>query len=170
MNITFDIETTGLDPLKDRIICIASNLNGKEEVILDKDEKSILDKFWGLVREMKTKDATFKLIGFNCWSFDVPFLIVRSFKYGVKVIDTSGKVIDLRYLLAYGNKYQNGTLSDYAKLIGLEPKYNGYNGSDMKRLFEENRFDEIEKYAISDIKITFDIYKRALDIGLIDLK
>ncbi|KKU13155.1 MAG: hypothetical protein UX17_C0026G0009 [Parcubacteria group bacterium GW2011_GWC2_45_7] len=82
-------------------------------------------------------------------------------------LDTSGKVIDLRYLLSYGNKYQNGKLSDYAELIGLEQKYNGYDGSDMKRLFEEDKFAEIEKYALSDIKITFGIYKRALEIGLI---
>ena len=167
MNIIFDIETTGLDPLKDRIICIALNLNGKEEAILDIDENVILKKFWDFIGEIKTKNASFKLVGFNCWSFDLPFLIVRSFKNGIKIIDTGGKVIDLRYLLACGNKYQNGTLNDYAALIGVGQKYGGYNGSNMKRLFEENKFDEIKKYAISDIRITFDIYKRALEIGLV---
>ena len=167
MNLIFDIETTGLNPLIDRIICIALKSNGKELIIIDSNEKVILEKFWNYVREIKIKDLGFRLIGFNCWSFDLPFLIIRSFKHGVNVVDTSGKVIDLRYLLSYGNKYQNGKLSDYAELIGLEQKYNGYDGSDMKRLFEEDKFAEIEKYALSDIKITFGIYKRALEIGLI---
>lgn len=119
MNIIFDIETTGLEPLKDRIICIAFKLNGKEEAIINTDEKVILEKFWNYIREIKTKDFSFRLIGFNCWSFDIPFLLIRSFKHGIKVLDTKGKVIDLRYLLSYGNKYQNGKLSDYAELIGL---------------------------------------------------
>lgn len=167
MNIIFDIETTGLDPLRDRIICIASKLNGKEEAIINADEKVILEKFWNSIKEIKTKDLGFRLIGFNCWSFDLPFLIIRSFKHGVNIVDTRGKVIDLRHLLSYGNKYQNGKLSDYAELIGLEQKYNGYNGSDMKKLFEDGKLAEIEKYALSDIKITFGIYERALEIGLI---
>ena len=37
----------------------------------------------------------------------------------------------------------------------------------MKSLFEKDKFAEIEKYALSDIKITFGIYKRALKIGLV---
>lgn len=167
MNIIFDIETTGLEPLKDRIICIAFKLNEKEEAIINADEKAILEKFWNSIKEIKTKDIGFRLIGFNCLSFDMPFLIIRSFKHDIKVPDTKGKVIDLRYLLSYGNKYQNGKLSDYAELIGLEQKYNGYNGSDMKSLFEEGKLDEIKRYALSDIKITFGIYERALKIGLV---
>lgn len=37
----------------------------------------------------------------------------------------------------------------------------------MKRLFDESKLAEIEKYALSDIKITFGIYECVLEIGLI---
>jgi len=83
--LCFDIETSGLDPLKDRITAIGvSNCFGTDAII-DKDEKHILEEFW---KGIKSRYPYVRLIGFNCWSFDMPFIIIRSLKHNVKIFDS----------------------------------------------------------------------------------
>tara|TARA_Y100000310_G_scaffold268793_1_gene281583 strand:+ start:15438 stop:15947 length:510 start_codon:yes stop_codon:yes gene_type:complete len=169
MNIVFDIETTGLDPLKDRIIAIGVKIGVSETAIIHNNEKKILEEFWNCVKGVKKSNNSFRLIGFNSNTFDIPFILIRSFKHNVKIEDVRGRTIDLRYLLSYGNRYQNGKLSDYAELIDLEQKYNGYDGSDMPLLWEQGKIDEIQKYVLLDIKITNAVFKRAQEIGLVNV-
>lgn len=162
--ICFDIETTGLDPIKDRITAIGMKSSRKEDALIGVDEKLILEKFWGMVQG---KYPCLRLIGFNCLSFDMPFILIRSFKHGVKVLDVRGKVIDLRLVLSHGNRYQQGKLEDYAALIGLKGKHNGYGGSDAIRLWDNNQLSELRDYVLSDVQITYGIYKRMKEVRLI---
>lgn len=163
-HVIFDIETTGLNPVKDRITAIGVKNGFGEDALIDKDEKYILEEFWKMVRR---KYPYLRLVGFNCLSFDIPFILIRSFKHGVKVFDIRGKVIDLRYVLSHGNRYQQGKLEEYAKLIGLSTKYNGYNGSDAVKLWEANKLNELREYVLSDVKITFGVYQRVKEVGLL---
>jgi len=162
--ICFDIETTGLDPIKDRITAIGVKNCYREEALIDKDEKFILEEFWKMIAK---KYPYFRLVGFNCLSFDMPFILIRSFKHGVKVFDVRGKVIDLRFVLSHGNRYQQGKLEDYATLIGLDTKYNGYDGADAIKLWKNKQLMELEKYVLSDVQITYGIYKRVKEVGLL---
>ena len=163
VELCFDIETTGLDPLNDRITAIGISNGSVVSAIVDKDEKRMLEEFWMSVG----RGQYVRLIGFNCWSFDIPFIVIRSLKHGVKVIDINGKVIDLRYLLSNGNKFQQAKLDQYAKLIGIEPKYHGYNGLDAIRLWNENKLDELKEYVSADAKMTYLLYKRVKEINLV---
>jgi len=97
----------------------------------------------------------------------MPFILIRSFKHGVKVFDIRGKVIDLRYVLSHGNKYQQGKLGEYAEMIGLKAKYNGYNGGDAVKLWEANNLSELREYVLNDVQITFGVYQRLKDVGLL---
>lgn len=163
-DICFDIETTGLDPFKDQITAIGVGNSYGGEALVDKDEKQMLEDFWGMVRK---NQPYIRLIGFNSYSFDIPFLIIRSFKHNVKVIDIRGRMLDLRFVLSNGNRYQKGKLDEYAELIGLETKYKGYNGQDAIRLWNEGKLEELREYVLTDAKITYLVYKRAKEIGLI---
>lgn len=162
--ICFDIETTGLNPLQDRITAIGLRSKDAELAIIEEDEKKLLEYFW---KAAANNYPYVRLVGFNCYGFDMPFIIIRSFKLGVKVVDVRGKVIDLRFVLSQGNKYQQGKLEDYAKLIGLKSKYNGYNGADAIKLWETKNILELEKYVLSDVEITFGIYERVKEVGLL---
>ncbi len=163
-DVCFDIETTGLDPLNERITAIGISNGFGTDAIVDKDEKYILEKFWEGIRR---KYPYIRLIGFNCNSFDLPFLVIRSLKHGVKLLDLKGRVIDVRDVLSNGNQYQKGKLSDYAKLIGIASKYNGYTGYEAIRLWNENKLDELREYVLMDVEITHKLYEKIREIGLI---
>lgn len=151
----FDIETTSLDPLDGRIVCISLSEIGKDEVktFIGQDEKIVLTDFW----EEVEKDS--KLIGFNSDSFDIPFIIKRCLINKVRV--NNFQTMDIRknvnsFWTSYNNK-SKGTLSDWARILRI--KIETDSGSEIPLLFANNKFDEIQKHCIEDIKITKKLYE-----------
>ena len=162
-SIIVDIETSGLSPLNDRIVAIGVKKGKEGMIITDKDEGNLLAQFWGYLKEQ----GHYRLISFNGYQFDIPFIIIRSFKHNVIVEQISQKTIDLRLILANGNKYAKGTLDDYAKLMGIKSKLEGMGGSDIPILWEEGKIAEIKAYLQEDLRITSKIFERCEEIGLI---
>jgi len=81
MRAVIDIETTGLNPLEDKIIAIGIyNLENGEIKILFGEEKDILKDFWGYIEENDIE----QLIGSNL-KFDWTFLKLRSLKHRIKI-------------------------------------------------------------------------------------
>jgi DNA polymerase, archaea type len=69
-----DIETTGLDPLVDRVLMVGlMSQTGEKVIITDPDEKVILTR----TIEHLTTNKPDCLIGHNLINFDVPFLATR---------------------------------------------------------------------------------------------
>ena len=158
----FDIETLGLDPLKDRITAIGVKTYYAEKVFTNKNEKTMLTEFWNFVK----RDGDVKLIGFNCFSFDLPFLLIRSMKYNLSVVDIRYKTVDLRKVLFNGYNYKKGTLEKFSKFIGYVPKYNGFTAAFIPTLWKEKRFDELEEYLLQDVRMTWKIYERLVEMGV----
>lgn len=70
-----DIETTGLDPLIDRVLMVGlMSEAGVKTIITDSDERVILTK----TIDYLTANKPDCLIGHNLINFDVPFLVTRS--------------------------------------------------------------------------------------------
>jgi DNA polymerase I len=80
--LNLDIETTGLDSKKCQVVLIGLMNEKGKSIIIDclQDEKTGLIKFLEILRK-KNADL---LITFNGFSFDLPFLIERMSKYGLK--------------------------------------------------------------------------------------
>lgn len=159
----FDIETTGLEPCKDRILCISLlDLEKPEELIslYGEDEKKILTDFWE-----KSKDAG-TLIGFNSEKFDFQFIFTRSFLLGIKLNPhTFPMQLDLRNIIFPFNKYSKGKLDEIAKAISIDVKTE--NGMFMPGYYLAKNWDKIKEHCEEDVIITHKIYERCTELGMI---
>lgn len=111
-----------LNPIDSRIIAIGVKQNNTPSTIfMHEDEKKILEEFWAYFKSFKTKNPVFRVVGFNIKSFDLSFLISRSFMNKVKISHFSLKeVFDLRdYLTCFRYGKSRGSLKDFGHSIGV---------------------------------------------------
>ena len=161
--LILDIETTGLNPMIDRIICV-STLNtidlAMTTIILD-DERVLLEKFWSLVYDQDL------LISFNGDVFDIPFLLKRSIINKVKCKRFNS--LDLRKIAngysISNDKYVKGSLSDWARILNIERKTE--DGSQMIIYFHRKEFEKIKNHCEEDILITKSLYDRLKECDLL---
>lgn len=151
--IIFDIETTGLDSFNDRITCICLFIDNQVTSIWGPDEKKLLEDFWKKISDFDV------LISFNGDSFDIPFLIKRSLINRVRTKKIES--LDLRkkcngFWFSYNSK-ENGKLSDWAKVMGIEVATD--SGASMRKYFIEEKWEEIEKHCKEDVTITSKLYE-----------
>lgn len=176
----------GLSPLTGRIVAIgvlddekgrgAVYFDANKKVFTEREEngmklkpmseKEMLEHFWRGVAEYET------FISFNGRGFDVPFLMVRSAVHGVRPTkdlmsnryignqDYDSKHIDLMDQLSfYGAVRRKGSLHMWCRAFGIaSPKVSGVTGADIKRLYDEGKFEEIARYNIGDLSATRDLY------------
>ena len=162
--ICFDLETTGLSNLKDRIIAIGIKTDSEELVITYKQEKRMLEEFWAYLRKFNN----IKLITFNGAEFDVPFLIVRSLKHNILIVKINRyDHLDLKIALSNGFRYKKGKLEEFSKLIKYKPKYNGYKGEHIPLLWKNKQLDELKEYVMQDARMTYFLFKRLKEINAI---
>lgn len=105
-----DIETTGLQPVKDdnRVLAIGVD----NAIIMHPNEKQSLTEFWEYLSTYT------QLCGFNIDGFDIRFLLIRSVKHRVPVKRFT--TLDLRRILANNQYKAEGTLTDYCRIFGIE--------------------------------------------------
>lgn len=119
------VSKAALNALTGRVVAIGIKTAG-EEKILAGEERGILKEFWELVG---THAENF--VGWNSNGFDIPFLMRRSWKYGVAVPNIfSGRYIDKRFIdlmevFACGEYGYRAKLDDAAKFLGVQGKYDG---------------------------------------------
>ena len=150
-------EKAALDPLTGRVIAVGL-LSPENEfhVISDEDEAWMLREFWEITRgEMGRIN---QMVGFNSNSFDLPFLIRRSWKHRVPVPFGirrgrywGDEMIDLRDAWQLGDRQARGSLDVVAKHLGVGAK-NG-SGADFARLWQSERAKAVE-YLRNDVLLT----------------
>lgn len=163
--IILDIETLSLDPLEPnaKVVAIGIQCGNYVEILMSPSEKDLLSKFWNL----PFFEGYFRIIGFNIFNFDLPYLLIRSFKHGINMPDIRGKSIDLRFVLTYGNKYKNGTLEQYSMLFLGEKGKKTSDGSNVEELWKSNKFNELKEYCRYDLFLTNKIYERLKEMGVL---
>lgn len=163
------IESAALSPLTGRVVAIGYIIDDKFDIIdCQEDEAAGLANFWKLVA-MHYDTCTTDLIGFNSNGFDLPFLVRRSYKYGVPICRNirhgrywSGFCIDLMDIWTLYNREDRISLDNLSKFLGIGAK-NG-NGKDFARLWIEDRPKAIE-YLENDLRLT---QKLARKLGVIE--
>ena len=150
MNYYLDIETTGLDPLRHKIITIqyvelernTAKPVGPLKILKEweSDEKTILTKF---IEESGINDSykfTFIPVGFNL-QFEHSFFWQRCISNGLKPIDIFNRpFLDLKTVAVIMNK---GEFKG-ASLHNMTNKPHG--GGNIPQLYDEKKYEEIESY------------------------
>ena len=152
--LILDIETTGADPTKSRLICIgcldASNLQDPTQVFIGATEIEMIEPFMAYFLE---KGFT-KIVGYNL-SFDLRFLFALYCRYRVvfpelfaaEVEDLMQRMEQIHYSFVYGRN-KAGSLEDWAyyffgmrKTMGIEEMWKAWEAGDAKTVAEYNTND-----------------------------
>ncbi len=129
-------------------------------------EKEMLEKFWQGVKNYE------EFISFNGRGFDVPFILARSAKYGIRATKDlmsnrylgmqkfGVKHIDLLdQLTFYGAVRRKGNLHLWCKLFNIKsPKAEGITGDDVQELFKNKEYEKIAEYNSWDLEATRELY------------
>ena len=126
--------------------------------ILHGDEKGVLTQFWERA-ESDFNEGLTTWVGFNCYNFDLPFLLRRSLLTGVAVPKKMRPTPrywptffhDLMEVWKAGDYRALISLDRFCKAAGLEGK-NG-DGAHFQEIYETNQ-DEAIAYLENDLKIT----------------
>lgn len=137
-------------------------------------EPAWLFRFWQQFQRATANDNV-PIIGFNIFSFDLPFLLHRSWLLGVDVPIAVREqqpggyarwhpcFVDLMRIWQCGNNHEYISLDRLAKLMGVGGKPDGVTGADFARLWEEDR-KQAEEYLLNDLEMTHQI---ALRMGVV---
>lgn len=152
-------EKSALAATTGKVLAVGYCTNENDVVILEGDESTILVSFWNAV----TYHGAFlqKLIGFNSNEFDIPFMVRRSWKLGVKVPDTLFKLargrvylnescIDILDYWSFGTR-DSIKLKNLAKFLNVGDK-NG-SGADFAKTYETDKSSALS-YLKNDVLLT----------------
>jgi len=157
------IERAALSAITGRVLAVGyhSIENGKTLIDVG-EEPGLLRNFWA--RYQKCKSERRRMVGHNCFLFDVPFLMRRSWMHDVAVphsVLDNGKWIDsttfgdtMSLWAAGGRDFIS--LDLLARSFGVGCKPDGVNGADFSPLFHgtpQEREQAIE-YLKNDLAIT----------------
>ncbi len=147
-----DCETTGLSPLAHRVVCIGTKVGTEEHVLMDKDEKKMLEEFKKTIAEGDV------LVGYNI-GFDVGFLILRSLKHGVGVGELLGHAqVDLMQKIRGLTREKYVSLRKVALCFGLD--YGKTDGASVPELWETGEHEPIREHCLSDVRLTEQLFEK----------
>jgi DNA polymerase elongation subunit (family B) len=162
--LVYDICTTGLEPIKDRIIGITCKTKTEEVIITESDEKQIILRFLTYIQR-RNIDA---VVGFNNNNFDNIFLRVRALKYASPMyILRRIQFIDMRKIIFNGYEFKKGKLKDFQELFEIEYAESRYTKSDMSVLWDTPDAESLKDFLMQDVRFTWRLYLRAMEVGLI---
>lgn len=106
-----------------------------------------------------------RVIHFYGRKFDIPFLVARSMKYGLKLaypwpVGRHPRSVDMYEV------FQDGGLEDWA--LAILGKGKSGHGSEVGELVKEEKWDELAAYCRDDLELTaslYDRYREVVQIG-----
>ena len=143
-------ERAALDACRGQVLAVGYLSDRGSRRIDDRDEKSMLVQFWDVFRSASGDGR--KMVGFNLFHFDLPFLVRRTWLLGLHVpIDVIDRnrfwhpcFIDLAEVYRLGVHGEYKKLKEIAVSMGVTDELGDDDGADFARLLEEDRPKAIE--------------------------
>jgi hypothetical protein len=171
-DLAFDIETAParadlddsslLDAETARVASIGYYIPSKGKCFISYDplEEAMLRQFWETYMSANQHGST--MFGFNCFGFDLPFLVRRSWFHGIcvpKSAASSGRYwswsstfVDLMAAWRCGSYKDYISLDKLSRFLGVGEKCG--SGELFYKLWEKDRPEAI-KYLVNDVKLTY---------------
>lgn len=157
MVVTFDIETTGLNPYENQVVLVGIKIGRKIRQWklweVDDEAEMILDA----LKEVGKTNET--IIGYNNLKFDVPFMLERLKvlgKYEPRFFSLYRKKwFDLYQYL--GNDYRS--LAYWLGKANIKRKYPDLAGKEIPRFYEKKDFQKIINHNLDDLRTSEQMFK-----------
>ncbi len=150
------LDRAALSAVTGRVLAIGYLVDGNYYTFASGDEAEDIAAYWDLITDHGA--ITSRIIGFNSNGFDLPFLVRRSWKLGVRIPPTLFRgrypndcFVDLMDIWKCGNRDQSISLDDLAKYLGVGAK-NG-SGKEFAELWETDRATALA-YLENDLRLT----------------
>jgi uncharacterized protein YprB with RNaseH-like and TPR domain len=157
-----------INPIDSKIIAIGLKEPNKDAVVLiGEDEKQILTDFWAYFANFKKENHVFRMVGFNIKSFDISFIVTRSFINKTKIQYFSLKeILDLRdHITCFRYGKSRGTLKDFGEAIGVS-LIDDIDGSMVAELCSKKDYSSIKRYLLKDMELTEEVHKVTIDLDI----
>lgn len=157
----------GIHPVFSKIIVIGLKDSSQNviKILRNEDEETLLKEFWEIIENVNPD----RIITWNGYSFDIPFIEVRSRLNGIKIsyeINTNkwnmlnSNHLDLMRLLAGGNdNFLNIRLDIACSILGIEHNRK-ITGREIEGLYKNQDWESIEKHCKEDVRMVEEIYKK----------
>jgi predicted PolB exonuclease-like 3'-5' exonuclease len=162
------IADAALSPLTGRIVCIGCMAPGNTTSILEGTEQDVLKSFFDMIR-FGSMGANGRFVGFNCHSFDLPFIVKRAWKHGLDIPALrqgrywANWIVDLREIWQMGDRMAAGSLGVIAQFMGLGKK-SGDGAEFAKLYYDTSTHEQALDYLRNDLKLTKAIAQRIMDL------
>ena len=156
------LDNAGIVPTYGRIVCISFGYldNGQERIssFYGDDEKDIVDKFNNLLKKIETK--SFNLSGFRIAYFDIPWLMHKLAKYGIKpadIITTYNKKPWEMRITDMSDDWKSKfawafSFDEMCYELGVESPKDNMNGSEVHIAYWEGRVNDVKTYCEKDVR------------------
>lgn len=173
-------EGSALDALLGGVLCIGVARDEEAPICIweDTEEKTLRVLEAGLAAY-----PTHTIVGFNLLQFDIPFLVRRAMKYGLRSLVSrlyvnkpwgARGIVDLRQVWGMGDRYAKGTLNAVAAHVGIEVRPT-IEGKEVPKLwhrrFEVEDFgplrQQIVEHSIEDARVTRELAFKMEAFGIL---
>lgn len=164
------IENAGIISAYGKICCISFGYidnNGDNQIksYYGEDEREIVNNFNELLKKIELK--SFKLSGYRILYFDIPFILHKLHKWGIKPANIiymydkkpwDARIVDIaddwKQKFAWAFSFDEVTYE-----LGIPSPKDNMDGSEVHKYYWEGKLDDIKTYCEKDVNSTLDVGK-----------
>jgi hypothetical protein len=159
-----------INPIDSKIIAIGlkSTIDNKIIILQKDNEKEMLEEFWKIFSDFRNNNGlTNRVVGFNIKSFDISFIVTRSFFNNVPIVPFVLKeIIDVRdQVTCFKRGPTRGTLKEFGEAIGVI-LVEDMDGSKVAETYWSGNIELIKTYLAKDIELTEKVHQKIMELGL----